>query len=344
MRSRSSTQARTTLYGSALLVFFTCGFGVASAQIPIVASEVTIIDFYDLGTSPGATLPQSARVATYSEARAVGPFNAASNKTQYTGGNGVDASVPSGIYNFGSGNPATAPDRAVGFVLGNDGVKSGALYLHFVNKTNKPLSRLTFGASTEIYRQGTGPENTGGVSEVISLFSSDGQTFVPWGGNSGGGMSYSTQGFDDAPRGGGSSFGNAVAPLEVIPPGGTFYIGFRYSVTEGDDVQNMPAFAIDDVVIGPDDADFSFMTPSRLQREFGEIPVGETSPTKQLGLVWTANILEENEPDPPAMTVTGEHAGDFSVTQTYGASNVLLHFYGYESASSRRLQAPERRP
>lgn len=327
------TSARRVLRSCALLACALVAGNADSAlaQIPIVAGEVTIVDFDGIGTSAQAELPDGARVATYPEARASGSFSAAETATLHRGGNGMTVLAPGGVYNFGSGDPVMARDRAIGFVLDNDGIKSGALYLHLVNRTGKPLSRLTFGEMQELYRAGTGPEG-GGVSEVVGLFSVDGESFNPWDFTTTGlGMSTSIHGFDDAPLTSSGSFGTASGLPVTVPPDGTFYIGFRYSVSEGGDVGEMPAIAIDDIVIGPDDADFNFMTPYRLQREFRGVRVGETSPIKQLDLGWFTNAYGLDGPDtPPTITVTGQHAEDFEVEQLYSAPSVFMDFLRYE--------------
>lgn len=298
----------------------------ALAQVPIRAGEITLIDFNEVGSAADAALPEGVRVATLPEVRVPGTFGAAGGRTQHRGGNGLGASAPAGAYNLGSGDPSTAEDRAVGFVLG-EGAQSGVLYIQCVNETGQTLEYFTYGFYKEFYRSGAGPDDAEVALEIVSLVSLDGETFSSAGFRSLVGTSDTTEGLEDAPEGDGRS-GTTARPLtDLVPPGAVFYLAFQFSVSEGEEAIDLPVVGIDDIYVGPPATPFDFLFLSRLQREFDAVPVGSTSDPKPL----TVNSAPRAD-EPPAMVVTGDHAGDFSVTLTWDFAG--RYFYDVAFAPS----------
>lgn len=295
----------------ALVLALSCAAHAASAQVPVRPSGVTVVDFDGIGAAPDAELPDGVRVATLPDVRADGGFAAASERTQHRGGNLLDSLAAAGAYNFGSGDPASARDRAVGFVLG-EGAGTGLLFVQCVNQTGQPLDRITFGYSSEKYRRGAGPDGAAVSLERVSLVSLDGETFSSGGGMGIYGTSDATRGYEDAPVQSGSSYSSSKTLPGPVPPGGLFYVAFRFSVSEGESAADLPAFAIDDLYVGPRNASFDLFFVSRLEREFGEAPVGSTAGPMELAV-----HAVPSESVPTDIVVTGKHAGDFSVTFDY---------------------------
>ena len=302
------------------LLLAVCSTQVAGAQVALDRTGVVVIDFNVLGAAAGGRLPDDVRVQTLAEARQIGTFDGGAQATVRRGGNRLPADAPAGAYNFGAGDSTGARDRAVGFVLG-DGAGSGLVYLRLRNDTGGPLTRLTFGFDVEVYRRGTGTDLH------RTFFSRDGTAFEPiGGGGSGTAQSSAPRDIEDAPQGGSGSFGTATG-VPTVEPGGVFYLAWQFTAAEGSDPGAVGAVALDNVIVGADDAPFNVLVPDRLEREFGEVPTGSASEARPLAVQWTYGQI--TDASRPTVEVLGD-ADDFAVTATYTSVGTDVGFYGYE--------------
>ncbi len=92
-------------------------------------------EFRLIGTDAVATLPADWKVDKLSSSQTVGTYATAGTTTNRLAGDNMSCSASNGIYNFGAGDPATATDRAVGFLSSSSATYSGNLYALFNNGT-----------------------------------------------------------------------------------------------------------------------------------------------------------------------------------------------------------------
>ncbi|MDH7516433.1 MAG: Calx-beta domain-containing protein [Bacteroidota bacterium] len=233
-----------TLFLSALLAGILALPG--RAQIIITAPSTPYTEqFTALGTSATATLPAAWRVDKNATAvRTVGTWAAATNSTNYRAGDNMSSTAANGIYNYGAGDPATATDRALGFIASSSGTKSGNIYAYFRNETGTPITSLTISYTVEKYRGGT---NSAGFAFGLS-YSTDGSTWVS------AGSAFLTVFTPDASNSGYSPAPGQTVPVSgalvvTIPDSGDFYLAWNYSVASGTTTSNAQGLGIDDVSV-----------------------------------------------------------------------------------------------
>jgi predicted extracellular nuclease len=156
----------------------------------------------------------------------------------------MSSSATNGIYNYAAGDPATATDRAVGFLSSGTATKSGNLYAHFTNGTGGPLTGLQISYQIEKYRNGSNPA---GFS-VQLYYSSDGSNWTSAGANFLTSLAFDVDnsGFSNAP----GLTKTVTSPLTVmIPNGSDVYLAWNYSVISTTTTSNAQALGIDDVTV-----------------------------------------------------------------------------------------------
>lgn len=220
----------------------------ARAQASITSGTRVNQNFDSIGTSAIATLPPGFRVDKQTVERTVGTYAAAGTATELRGGNNLATNAANGIYNFGAGDPAAATDRAVGFLSSGSATKSGNLYLRLQNTSaTTTITSLGINYDVEKYRNGT---NVAGYT--IQLFTSTDDVAY-----TSAGATFTTSfpadannsGFTPAP---GATVRVGGTITVSIPPGGSFYLAWNYSVTTGSITSNAQALAIDNISIGAD--------------------------------------------------------------------------------------------
>jgi hypothetical protein len=215
--------------------------------IPIRPGQTIREAFDDLehGLTETAWLPTGWKVEKGNAVRTVGAFDAAVKRTERYGGNNLSSGAANGIYNFGDGDPATAPDRAIGFLSSGNATKSGSLMVRLANRSPEPITGFCLAFDVEKYRAGA---NANGFA--VQVFAST--NGLDW---SDMGESLRlvfppdavTAGYPAAPGEVASATGEpAVAKL---PPGQSFYLAWNYSVAAGTTTTYAQALAIDNVVI-----------------------------------------------------------------------------------------------
>ncbi len=217
----------------------------AHAQIALSTTSPTTENFNSIGTSATAALPANFRADKVTQVRTVGTFAAAATATALRGGDNLSTSASNGIYNFGSGDPTTATDRAIGFLSSSGGTTSGNLYAFYANNTGAAFSGLTISYDIEKYRNGS---NTAGF-RVQLFYSFDGTawTAAPSAFNTAFGADANNNGFTPSP---GVTQPVTAQTLTVnIPASSNFYLAWNYSVATGTTVTNSQALAIDNVSV-----------------------------------------------------------------------------------------------
>ena len=223
------------------------GFGIDDVEVEWTAGAMPIAltvsragifeDFDEMGEGSGGALPWSWRVETRDDApRASGPYAAAVEQVAYTN-RITTASVP-GSYCFVSG---ASRDQAVGGVLGAL-AKSVSVSAKFRNGTDAFVRRWNVRFAVEKYRNGL----IGCTARL--LFSTDGMTWIA----AGEPVAFAADA-DTSPINPDMTVAveRRVVFDEPVAPGGTFYLAWQISATEGNTVEDAQALAIDDVFIEP---------------------------------------------------------------------------------------------
>ena len=218
-------------------------------RVPVSPGQ-TILEAFDAmpaGLSANATLPVGWKAGLSATASAAGCFADAADATSLRGGNNLSASATAGLYNFGAGDPATAADRAIGFLCKGDTIKSGSLMVRLVNVSRDIIPAFSLAFDAEKYRMGKNPEGF-----VIELHTSpDGVQWTPAGepfriffpadGE--------TAGYAAAP-GASVRCTGTLGPLRLLP-GASLYLAWHYQVAAGTATTYAQALGIDNVVIKP---------------------------------------------------------------------------------------------
>ncbi len=221
---------------------------IMHAQISISAMSTPYTeDFASVGTTAIATLPAGWKVdKNATTVRALGTYVAAGTATDQRAGNNMSTTASNGIYNYGAGDPATATDRAIGWMSSSSATKSGNLYTWYQNNTGAAIGGLTVAYNVEKYRGGS---NAAGFS-LIMYYSTDGATWTlaP--------ASFTTSFPADA-----SNAGYTPAPGSTVPVSGSItftapiaagsdiYLAWNFSVTSGTTTSNAQGLSVDDVSV-----------------------------------------------------------------------------------------------
>jgi DNA/RNA endonuclease YhcR with UshA esterase domain len=214
-------------------------------QISLSTTTPYTQNFDTIGTPAVATLPSGWRVDKVATVRALGSYLTGGTSTERQGGNGLTSTASNGIYNFGAGDPASAPDRAVGFLSSGGGTQSGNLYAHFKNTSGSSLKGVIISYEVEKYRRGT---NSAGF-RIQMYYSTDGTSWTDagplfltsWGADA------SNDGYTPAP---GDSQRVVSKGLAVtIPNDSSLYLAWNYSVSSGTTTSSAQALALDDFSI-----------------------------------------------------------------------------------------------
>lgn len=232
------------------VVLITLGLGLVGAQlaeavIPISTTTPATQNFDGMGTDAAATIPTDWRAGKETTARLVGPWSAGVTLTQYRAGNNMSSSASNGIYNYAAGDPATATDRALGFISSSSATKSGNVFAYFNNGTGAALDGVTVSYDVEKYRQGS---NAAGFS-IQMYYSLDGSTW------SSAGASFLTSYAADADNSGYPSAPGVTTAVSsqtltvTIPSASDFYLAWNYSVTSGTTTSNAQGLGIDNVSV-----------------------------------------------------------------------------------------------
>ncbi len=203
-------------------------------------------DFDSIGVSATASLPTYWRVDKSTTVRTVGSWVAAVSATEQREGNDMVSNAANGIYNYGAGDPATATDRAIGWISSGSATKSGNLYLQLTNNTGAEINALALSYDVEKYRSGS---NTAGF-RIQLYYSTDGSAWTS------AGPTFLTSfpadadnsGFTSAPGATVAVTGNLnfATPIAMNQP---FYLAWNYSVTSGTTTSNAQALGIDNVSV-----------------------------------------------------------------------------------------------
>ena len=267
-----------------------------------VAFTGLYVETFD-GMGAQAALPSGWRVGTED-------FGDASTATQHLGGNGYGFDEEPGVVNFGSGDPETAGDRAVGFDRVN-----GSLFLRLVNETGAPVTAVEVGYIWEMYRGGFDED----VFAVATLaYSLDGEA---WGNEpsfrEGVSVECCTNGVSDAPayEPGGRSI-NQVGLVELsqpVAPGDDLYLRFSYSGADDDPGDpngpaGAPVMALDNVFVSLVPG-VPLVFRNHAERAIPDTPVGGTGGTR--GLI--ARFPDRDGAERPTATLAGAHPNDFVV-------------------------------
>lgn len=218
------------------------------AQVPITSGFIYTQNFDSLGTSATATLPAYWRVDKNATARTLGTYAGAVTATELRAGNNMSSSAGNGIYNYGAGDPAMAPDRAIGWISSTNGTKSGNLYLYMQNNTGNDLSSVWISYDVEKYRMGS---NAAGFS-IQMYYSPDGTTWTSAGSSfltSFAGGDASNNGYASAPGAAVTLISKPLILGSPISAGGSLYLAWNYSVTSGTTTSNAQALGLDNFVI-----------------------------------------------------------------------------------------------
>ena len=202
---------------------------------------------FSIGVAATATVPTDWRVDKNTGSRTVGTWSAAVTATEQRAGNNMSPTAANGIYNFGAGDPATATDRAIGWVSSASATKSGNLYASFTNVSVNNLGSIDISYDVEKYRQGSNP-----AGFCIQLYySTDGDTWT-----SAGSDFYTcftadadNTGYANAPGETVSINSKRLTFATEIAPDGDFYLAWNYSVATGTTTSNAQALGVDNVRI-----------------------------------------------------------------------------------------------
>ncbi len=237
----------TRVYLLCLFVFFIVSH-TSKGQINIAPGQ-NIIQNFSIPPLDTALLPAGWRVDRINTVRVLGSWQNAVRNTERIGGNSMPSNAGHGIYNFGAGAAASAPDRAIGFLSSTSGTRSGNLYVQLNNTGTRPITSLSLSYLVEKYRRGT---NAAGF-RIQLFYSRDGFNWTTAGPDF---MTYFAPddvrtGYAQAP-GETRNINNKFLVLgasEAIGPGQTLYLAWNYSVNAGTTVSNAQAIGIDDISI-----------------------------------------------------------------------------------------------
>jgi len=218
-------------------------------RVPITPGRRVYENFNALagGLTAEALLPIGWRAGLAAAVDAVGTFADAAEATSQRGGNNLSPSAPAGIYNFGAGDPATAEDRAIGFLSKKDDIKSGSLMARLVNVSSDAIPALDIAFDVEKYRMGA---NLKGFAIELHT-SNDGTQWQP------AGAAFrvvfpadaDTAGYAEAP-GATVRCAATLGPLNLLP-GESLYLAWHYRVADGTTTSSAQALAIDNVMLKP---------------------------------------------------------------------------------------------
>jgi len=308
----------------AVCTFCTLSISKSQAQVNIATGQTITQNFNAIGVDAAATLPTGWKVDKSADVRTVGTYSAALTETERLGGNNLGSNATNGIYNFGAGDPATAQDRAIGWISSSTATKSGNLYVKLQNNGSTAINYLTLSYDVEKYRKGTRAE---GFS-IQMYYSTDGTTWTDAGANfltSFPGADAANEGYAQAP---GETMSVTNKDLNVaIAPAGSLYLAWNYSVTSGTFTSNAQALAVDNVSIAAaaastaNDATLSSITSSMgvLMPSFSpatlaytiELPFGTTAtPT----ITATPSNAQASVTVTPATDVTSATPADRTTT------------------------------
>lgn len=224
------------------------GMGIV---IPLEEANRYIQDFDALGTTANWDMADHWRVLNSSAggsqrtpmdwADALSTVTAGAGAGQVGGTTGI---ATNGIYNFGAGAPASATDRALGFLSSGTGTRNGGIFAHFTNTSGQSLTGLSLKYNVEKYRNGTNPSGY----EFQLWYSFDGEdwtsagpdfrTFFP--------ADEDNNHFDPTP-------GDTVVVEEDLivnlPVNASIYLQWVWSVASGATTTNSQALGIDDVEV-----------------------------------------------------------------------------------------------
>ena len=239
MRSRPF---RTLLVCASTSLALSITFAVLSA-IGLSPAVTYVQNFDTIGATAIASLPADFRLDRLTTVRTVGNYATAGAATTAAGGTNLGSTAANGAYNFGA--TANAADRAIGFLSSGSATQSGNLYAQFTNTTGTTLAGVAVSYNVEKYRGGS---NSAGFG-IQMYWSADGAAWT-----SAGGDFLTTFPADSANAGFANAPGATVAISNKalnasIPPGGTFYLAWNYSVSSGSTTTNAQALAVDDITV-----------------------------------------------------------------------------------------------
>lgn len=225
---------------------------IAWAQELLAPGNQIIQNFDSLKFENNAALPPNWKADHLLGLRQLGSYPTASDSTTSKAGNNMASNARSGIYNFGAGEASEAEDRALGFLVSDEGGASGNLYVSMRNSSaTSVINALVLSYDIEKYRQGTNPA---GFS-ITLYYSKNGG---PW---TSAGPDFTvafppdpvTQGYPAAP-GEVKAVSNKLLILpdtHALAPGDTLYLAWNYSLSPGagTSTANAQALGIDNVVI-----------------------------------------------------------------------------------------------
>ena len=249
-----------------VMIAFSMNLPQGMSQVTISNGQTVTQNFDAIGLTAIAPLPAGWKVSKDSlNVRTVGVYSTATSNTERIGGNTMSTTASNGIYNFGAGVPASATDRAVGFLSSSTKTKSGNLYVMLQNNGTHSINSFSISFDVEKYRNGT---NAAGFT-VKMYYSTDGTTWTDAGANfttNFAGADTANNGFASAP---GAVMSVTAQNLNVIvAQGSNLYLAWNYSVTTGATTSSAKALAIDNVSIEAanvslaDDANLTGLTTS----------------------------------------------------------------------------------
>ncbi|MBM4398972.1 MAG: endonuclease, partial [Candidatus Cloacimonetes bacterium] len=217
-----------------------------STPMNIQVGQTLTRNFDIIGTSATATLPTGWRASKTTTVGDKSTWAAGVTATERIGGNAMTASYSNGIYNFGAGPEATAPDRAVGFLSSSSATKSGNLYTKVTNTGSTTITAFNVSYKTEKYRRGTnGTTDPKGFSFRL-FYSYDGSNWT-----------YAGDGLKAyfAPDAVTDGYVNAPGDMQIIsgavavsvPQNAEIYFCWNYGVDSGTYTSFAQALGIDDV-------------------------------------------------------------------------------------------------
>jgi len=243
-------------------------------------------NFNLIGTSNTATVPYDWKVAKSANVFDQGTWAAAVSATEQLGGNALSSTAANGIYNFGAGVPATATDRAIGFLSSGGATKTGNLYTKITNTGSSAITGFTVSYKAEKYRTGTNPEGFG-----IKLYSSpDGTTWTYAGDalKASWPLDATTLGYTPAP---GDSLLKSGTVVVDVAPASIVYFCWSYGINNNAATTYAQALAIDDISILALDTQFTkpvtYSVTAGLQD--GPVDVTLSSATSGANIYYTVN-------------------------------------------------------
>jgi hypothetical protein len=287
-----------------------CGLaGSAFGQIQISGIQYVTEQFDGLGSSATAALPANWGIDKQTAVRTLGTYSGAATATENRAGNNMSSSAGNGIYNFGAGDPASAGDRAVGWISTSGGTKSGNLYVYLHNTESNDLT-INVCYSVEKYRQGT---NAAGY-RIQMYYSTDGGSWTNAGNSflTAWSADASNTGYAPAP---GDSVPVCVQGAITAPAGSDFYLAWNYSVTSGTNTSNAQAIGIDDICIGS-----GANCPVELTR------FGASMYPDRISIYWETATEVDNHGFEVERKSTGSIWERISFVEGHGTSNVA-HYY-----------------